>query len=107
MFALAVLSCAFWSESVIKARFAPLVFAVGVVFLAMISIAVVIQVYDFRKDFSYLQTLKQDEVDYEVKWGQLLLEQSALTQPSRLEQAAIKDLNMHAPSQDELIIVKP
>ena len=67
----------------------------------------VIQVYDFRKDFSYLQTLKQDEVDYEVKWGQLLLEQSALTQPSRLEQAAIKDLNMHAPSQGELIIVKP
>lgn len=92
----------------IKARrFSPLVFAVGVVLLAIVSIAVVIQVYDFRKDFSYLQTLKQDEVDYEVKWGQLLLEQSALTQPSRLEQAAIKDLNMHAPSQDELIIVKP
>ncbi|MGO2355145.1 MAG: cell division protein FtsL [Marinomonas foliarum] len=91
----------------IKARFSPLVFAVGVLLLAIVSIAVVIQVYDFRKDFSYLQTLKQDEVDYEVKWGQLLLEQSALTQPSRLEQAAIKDLNMHAPSQDELIIVKP
>lgn len=91
----------------IKARFSPLVFVIGVVVLAIISIAVVIQVYDFRKDFSYLQTLKQDEVEYEVKWGQLLLEQSALTQPSRLEQAAIKDLNMHAPSQDELIIVKP
>ena len=91
----------------IKVRFPPLVFAIGVVFLAIVSIAVVIQVYDFRKDFSYLQTLKQDEVDYEVKWGQLLLEQSALTQPSRLEQAAIKDLNMPAPSQDELIIVKP
>lgn len=91
----------------IKARFSPLVFVIGVVVLAIVSIAVVIQVYDFRKDFSYLQTLKQDEVEYEVKWGQLLLEQSALTQPSRLEQAAIKDLNMHAPSQDELIIVKP
>lgn len=102
-----VLSYAFWSESVIKARFSPLVFVIGVVVLAIVSIAVVIQVYDFRKDFSYLQTLKQDEVEYEVKWGQLLLEQSALTQPSRLEQAAIKDLNMHAPSQDELIIVKP
>ena len=75
--------------------------------LVAVSIAVVVQVYDFRKNFSYLQTLKQDEVDYEVKWGQLLLEQSALTQPSRLEQAAIKDLNMHAPSQDELVIVKP
>lgn len=102
-----VLFYAFWSGSVIKARFSPLVFVIGVVVLAIVSIAVVIQVYDFRKDFSYLQTLKQDEVEYEVKWGQLLLEQSALTQPSRLEQAAIKDLNMHAPSQDELIIVKP
>jgi len=92
---------------VIKANFSPLVFAVGVLILAMVSIAVVIQVYDFRQSFSYLQTLKQDEVDYEVKWGQLLLEQSALTQPSRLEQTAIKDLKMHTPSQDELIIVKP
>jgi cell division protein FtsL len=92
---------------VIKTRHLPLVFVIGVVLLTLVSIAVVIQVYDFRKNFSYLQTLKQDEVDYEVKWGQLLLEQSALTQPSRLEQAAIKDLKMHAPSQDELIIVKP
>ena len=91
----------------INARFLPLIFIVGVLTLTTVSMAVVIQVYDFRKDFSYLQTLKQDEVDYEVKWGQLLLEQSALTQPSRLEQAAIKDLQMHAPSQDELIIVKP
>ena len=91
----------------INARFLPLIFIVGVLVLTMVSMAVVIQVYDFRKDFSYLQTLKQDEVDYEVKWGQLLLEQSALTQPSRLEPAAIKDLQMHAPSQDELIIVKP
>tara|TARA_R110001606_G_scaffold216801_1_gene364723 strand:+ start:122 stop:445 length:324 start_codon:yes stop_codon:yes gene_type:complete len=107
MYAPVVLFYAFWSGLVIKARFSPLVFVIGVVVLAIVSIAVVIQVYDFRKDFSYLQTLKQDEVEYEVKWGQLLLEQSALTQPSRLEQAAIKDLNMHAPSQDELIIVKP
>lgn len=107
MCVLVVRSCASWSGLVIKARFSLLVFAIGVVVLAIVSIAVVIQVYDFRKDFSYLQTLKQDEVDYEVKWGQLLLEQSALTQPSRLEQAAIKDLKMHAPSQDELIIVKP
>ncbi|MCV2403090.1 cell division protein FtsL [Marinomonas sp. C2222] len=83
------------------------VFVVGVLSLVIVSIFVVIQVYDFRKNFSYLQSLKQEEVDYEVKWGQLLLEQSALTQPSRLEQAAIKDLYMHAPSQDELIIVKP
>tara|TARA_R110001632_G_scaffold7382_1_gene29270 strand:- start:33935 stop:34213 length:279 start_codon:yes stop_codon:yes gene_type:complete len=92
---------------VIKANVAPVVFAIGVLILTMVSIAVVTQVYDFRKSFSYLQTLRQDEVDYEVKWGQLLLEQSALTQPSRLEQAAIKDLKMHTPSQDELIIVKP
>lgn len=91
----------------IKVIFSPWPFAVGVLFLVIISIGVVIQVYDFRKDFSYLQTLKQDELDYEVKWGQLLLEQSALTQPSRLEQSAVKELNMHAPSQHELIIVKP
>lgn len=91
----------------IKSHFTPLIFVIGVLMLVVVSIAVVVQVYDFRKNFSYLQSLKQDEVDYEVKWGQLLLEQSALTQPSRLEQAAIKDLNMHAPSQSELVIVKP
>lgn len=75
--------------------------------MTLVSVFVVVQVYEFRQDFSYLQKLKQEEIDFEVKWGQLLLEQSALTQPSRLEQTAIKDLNMHAPSQDELIIVKP
>ncbi|RNF52375.1 cell division protein FtsL [Marinomonas hwangdonensis] len=85
----------------------PHVFFLGVVVLTLVSISVVFQVYDFRKDFSYLQTLKQDEVNYEVRWGQLLLEQSALTQPSRLEQAAIRDLKMRAPTQDELVIVKP
>lgn len=87
--------------------FSPWPFSLGVVALSVISIAVVIQVYDFRMDYAHLQSLKKDETDYEVKWGQLLLEQSALTQPSRLEQAAIKELNMHSPSQDELIIVKP
>ena len=75
--------------------------------MGVMAIVLVVQVYDFRKDFAYLQKLKKDEVNYEVVWGQLLLEQSALTQPSRLEQAAIRDLNMHAPSQDELVIVKP
>jgi len=92
---------------VIKSRFTPWIYLSGVVVLTLVSMAVVVQVYEFRQDFSYLQKLKQEEVDFEVKWGQLLLEQSALTQPSRLEQTAIKDLNMHAPSQDELIIVKP
>lgn len=88
-------------------RFMPHIFFVGVVVLTLVSISVVFQVYDFRKDFSYLQMLKQDEVNYEVRWGQLLLEQSALTQPSRLEQAAIRDLNMRAPTPNELVIVKP
>lgn len=75
--------------------------------LMALSIAVVSQVYAFRKDFSYLQNLKKEELNFEVVWGQLLLEQSALTQPSRLEQAAVKELNMHAPTQTEMVIVKP
>lgn len=79
----------------------------GCLMIAVISIALVTQVYDFRKKFSYLQKLRKAETSYEVVWGQLLLEQSALTQPSRLEQAAVKDLNMHAPSQNEVVIVKP
>lgn len=75
--------------------------------IGVFAIWLVMQVFAFRTDFAYLQKLKKDEVNYEVVWGQLLLEQSALTQPSRLEQAAIKTLDMHAPDQDELIIVKP
>ena len=75
--------------------------------LTAVSIALVSQVYDFRKDFSYLQKMKKVETNYEVVWGQLLLEQSALTQPSRLEQAAVKDLEMRAPNQNEMVIVKP
>ncbi|WP_417553205.1 cell division protein FtsL [Marinomonas fungiae] len=82
-------------------------FLVTLLLLGVMAIVLVIQVYDFRRDFAYLQQLKKDEVNYEVVWGQLLLEQSALTQPSRLEQAAIRDLNMHAPTPEELVIVKP
>lgn len=82
-------------------------FLASLVLLGVMAIVLVIQVYDFRRDFSYLQKLKKDEANYEVVWGQLLLEQSALTQPSRLEQAAIRDLNMHAPTPEELVIVKP
>ncbi|CUB05872.1 cell division protein FtsL [Marinomonas fungiae] len=82
-------------------------FVVTLLLLGVMAIVLVIQVYDFRRDFAYLQQLKKDEVNYEVVWGQLLLEQSALTQPSRLEQAAIRDLNMHAPTPEELVIVKP
>ena len=80
---------------------------VAAICLSLVSIGLVSQVYDFRKDFSYLQKMKKVETNYEVVWGQLLLEQSALTQPSRLEQAAVKDLNMRAPNQNEMVIVKP
>ncbi|WP_338040632.1 cell division protein FtsL [Marinomonas ostreistagni] len=82
-------------------------FLLGLIATGAMAIILVAQVYDFRRDFAYLQKLKKDEVNYEVVWGQLLLEQSALTQPSRLEQAAIKDLDMHAPTPEELVIVKP
>lgn len=77
------------------------------VVLGVFAILLVLQVYEFRKEFAYLQDLKRAEVNYEVVWGQLLLEQSALTQPSRLEQVAVKELDMHAPSSNEMVIVKP
>lgn len=82
-------------------------FLAGLIATGIMAVVLVAQVYDFRRDFAYLQKLKKEEVNYEVVWGQLLLEQSALTQPSRLEQAAIRDLNMHAPTPEELVIVKP
>lgn len=85
----------------------PLVILFWLVLLGSVAVALVVQVYQFRKEFSYLQSLKRDEVNFEVVWGQLLLEQSALTQPSRLEQAAVKELNMHAPDSTEMVIVKP
>lgn len=85
----------------------PLSFLLSLVLLGVLAIVLVVQVYDFRRDFAYLQKLKKDEVNYEVVWGQLLLEQSALTQPSRLEQAAVRELKMHAPGPEELVIVKP
>ena len=85
----------------------PLSFLLSLVLLGVLAIVLVVQVYDFRRDLAYLQKLKKDEVNYEVVWGQLLLEQSALTQPSRLEQAAVRELEMHAPSPEELVIVKP
>ena len=85
----------------------PLLILFWLLLVGGVAMALVIQVYQFRKEFSYLQSLKRDEVNFEVVWGQLLLEQSALTQPSRLEQASVKELNMHAPDATEMVIVKP
>lgn len=82
-------------------------FFVGSVLLSAMGVLLVLQVYEFRKEFAYLQELKNEEVNYDVVWGQLLLEQSALTQPGRLEQTAVKELGMHAPSANEIVIVKP
>lgn len=75
--------------------------------LGVFSVLLVLQVYEFRKEFAYLQELKKAEVNYEVVWGQLLLEQSALTQPNRLEQVAVRELSMHSPQPNEMVIIKP
>ncbi|MCP4284548.1 MAG: cell division protein FtsL [Gammaproteobacteria bacterium] len=71
------------------------------------SVGVVHAKYSSRKYFVELQKLrlKQDELD--VEWGRLQLEQSTWATQHRVQKLARKKLNMHMPSAEEVMVIRP
>lgn len=54
-----------------------------------------------------LEKLRHTAADLHAESGQLLLEKSSLAAYARVEQLAIKELNMTVPEIDQVVIVKP
>ena len=74
--------------------------------LAMASgMAVVLKEHENRTAFNELQELKDEGNDLEVKWGQLLIEQSTFGVEGRVEEKAINELQMQLPVPEEIVMV--
>lgn len=76
----------------------------GLVLLS--SLFVVVNSYEYRQRFHQYQKLVQHRDDLQVEWGQLLLEQGAWAANNRVEQLAIKKLNMEVPAINQIEIVR-
>jgi len=69
------------------------------------ALAVVYSSHYSRALFHELKLQKQHRDDLETEWGQLLLEQSALSAHTRVEQLAEQKLNMLSPESKDIKLV--
>lgn len=84
-------------------------FAIVVLGIAVLltSISVVHAKYTSRKYFVEMQKLRLQQDQLDVEWGRLQLEQSTWATAHRVERIARKKLNMHIPSADEVMVIRP
>lgn len=80
---------------------------VAVLWLATIASAlgVVATTQVVRRDVNSLETLRREASQLQVQWGQYLLEQSTWAAYGRVEHAAVSELNMMAPTPEEMVII--
>lgn len=76
-----------------------------VVLLAASAIGVVYASHANRVLFNDLGNLQVERDSYQREWSQLLLEQSALSAQSRIEQLATREFEMAVPGRDDIVIV--
>lgn len=58
-----------------------------------------------RRDINELETLRREASSLQVQWGQYLLEQSTWAAYGRVENAASSELNMVAPTPEDIVMV--
>ncbi len=75
---------------------------VATVFSALGVVAITHQV---RGEVNNLETLRREAAQLQVQWGQYLLEQSTWAAYGRVENAAISELNMIAPTPEEIVMI--
>ena len=74
--------------------------------LTMVSgISVVLKEHQNRTAFNELQKLKDEGNELQVKWGQLLIEQSTFGVEGRVEEKAINELQMQLPVPAEIVMI--
>ena len=74
--------------------------------ITMVSgIAVVLKEHQNRTAFNELQKLKDEGNELQVKWGQLLIEQSTFGVEGRVEEKAINELQMQLPVPAEIVMI--
>ena len=75
------------------------------ILLIVSALGVVYSSHYSRQLFHELKLQKQHKNDLETEWGQLLLEQSALSAHTRVEKAAKEHLDMSLPESKDIKLV--
>lgn len=68
------------------------------------AVAVIFTSYDTRKQYAQLQTLRDQSQTLSSRYGQLLLEQTALQNLGRVERIAVQQWQMRLPEGQSLTI---
>ncbi len=71
------------------------------------ALGVVYTTHESRKLFVELQVLQGVRDELNIEWGRLLLEQSTLATPTRVENIARRKLGMKPPAPERIVIVTP
>lgn len=69
------------------------------------GLSVVRTTHENRAAFTELQELRDEAVQLDVQWGQLLLEQSTFGVDGKIEDKAVEQLNMQVPQIDDIVMV--
>ncbi len=77
----------------------------GLILLVVLSAQLLVLVtHESRNQQVRMQTLTGEKNALEVEWGRLLLEESALVAPARMEQLGTQSLNLRFPEPRDLNI---
>lgn len=71
------------------------------------ALAVITASHLTREQYGKLQQLESEHQQLQTEYGQLLLEQSAWSAPSRVERLASERLEMRLPEIEEIEVVRP
>ncbi|MDR5859591.1 cell division protein FtsL [Halomonas eurihalina] len=76
-------------------------------FCLVTALAVIATSHEIRERYARLQQLENEQQQLQTEWGQLLLEESAWSSPSRIERLASQRLEMRLPDVDEVEVIQP
>ncbi len=74
--------------------------------VVMCGLSVVTSQHEARKLYIELQMEKDQAQQMDVEWGQLQLEQSTWAAPARVEDVAVKKLQMHLPKNGQVQFIR-
>ncbi|QEA40190.1 cell division protein FtsL [Pistricoccus aurantiacus] len=71
------------------------------------AVAVISASHLTRVQYARLQQLEREQDQLQTEWGQLLLEESAWSTPSRVERVASERLDMRLPDVEQVEVIQP
>ncbi|SHF50219.1 cell division protein FtsL [Modicisalibacter ilicicola DSM 19980] len=93
-----------WAKRLLGWRQLLVVVLTGLVLAS--ALAVITSAHLTRVQYARLQQLESEKDRLQTEWGQLLLEESTWSAPSRIERLASERLDMRVPELDEIRVIR-